>query len=85
MAKPCHLAFGISPGRALRRHDRSFERHLAVQIAQEFAQPDRLHRGQIGIKTTTGERCRLVERVCFDHPYETDVAGGIEPLARRHE
>src|SRR6516162_2417480 len=34
MAKPRRLPFGILPGCALRRRDRSFERHLAVQVAQ---------------------------------------------------
>jgi len=56
-----------------------------MQVAQEFGKPNHLHRRQIGIEAAAGERCRLGERVCFEHLHETGVASGIKPLSRRHE
>jgi hypothetical protein len=85
MAKPRRLALCVLSGRALPRRDCDAERHLAVEVAQKFGQPDRLHRRQIGIETAAGERRRLIERFCFDHLYKTGVAGGIEPFSRRRE
>jgi len=85
MAKPRRLALCVLPGRALRRRNCDAERHLASEVTQEFGQPDRLHRRQVGVETAAGERRRLIERIRFDHLCETGVAGGIEPLPRRRE
>ena len=85
MAKPRRLAFGVLPGRALRRCDRSLKGYLAMQVAQELGDANRLHRRQIRIETAAVERCRLADGGCCDHLSEARVAGGIERLPRRHE
>jgi hypothetical protein len=77
MAKPRRLTFRKSPRRTLRVRDCSLKRHLAAQVAKQFAQPDRFHCRQIGSETAAGEHCRLAEHVCFDHPHKPGVAGAI--------
>ena len=85
MAEPRRLAFGVLPGRALCRCNRSFEGHLAMQVAQELGYADRLHRRQVRIETAAVERCRFVDRTRCNHLYKARVARGIEPLPRWHE
>jgi hypothetical protein len=80
MAKPRHLALCVLPGGALSRGDRVCQRRLAAQVAQEFGQPDGLHRRQIGIEVSGSERLRLSERSRCHHPGETGLAQGIEPV-----
>ena len=77
MAKPRRLTFRKSPRRTLRVGDCSPKRHLAAQVAKQFAQPDRFHCRQIGIEITAGEHSCLAERVCLYHPHNPGVAGAV--------
>ena len=85
MAKPGDLAFRVAPRGTLRGGDRIVELHLAPQVRQEFGKAHCLHRRQVGIETTGGERHHFGERPRRDHPGEARVAGGIKPVSWRGE
>ena len=77
MAKPCHLAFRVLPGGALRRRDGGFQRHLAAQVQHELGHAERLHRRQIRIETAGGQRGHLGQRARFDHADKTGLASSV--------
>ncbi len=85
MAEPSHLSLRIAPRRALRGSDRFRERDLAAQMAYQIGQPDGLHRRQTGIEAATRKRRGLGERTSLDHCGKARAAGGVEPVARRHQ
>ncbi len=85
MAEPGHLSLCIAPRRALRGSDRFPKRDLAAQMAYQLGQPDGLHCRQTGIKAATRKRCGLGERTPLQHCGQACVAGGAEPVARRHQ
>ena len=59
MTEPGHLAFGVSPGGALRSTYRSIERDIAPEVSQKFGNTHRLHSGKAGVETTCGKRLHL--------------------------
>ncbi len=83
MAKPRHLALGITTRRALRRGDSVCKRRLTAQMAQQLGQPHRLHRRQIGIEPAKGKRRGFGQCAAVHHRCETRIAGGVQPIARR--
>ncbi len=85
MAKPGHLSLRIAPRRALRGGDRLPERDFAAQMAHQLGQPDGLHRRQTGIEAAIRKRRGLGERTPLDHCGKACIAGGVEPVARRHQ
>ena len=85
MTEPGHLAFGVSPGGALRRSYRGPERDIAPQVRQELGKTHRLHCGEAGIEAAYGNRLRLGQSARFDHLNEPGIAGCVKPLSRRRE
>jgi len=85
MTEPGHLAFGVSPGGALRCRDRGIERDIAPQVRQELGKTHRLHRGEAWIEAASRERLSLGQSARLDHLKEPRVACGIKPVARWRE
>ena len=85
MPEPGHLAFGVSPGGALRSSYRGIERDIAPQVSEEFGKTHRLHCREAGIEPACGERLRLSQSTGLDHLKEPGIARRIKPVARRCE
>lgn len=85
MTEPSRLAFGVSPGRALRGSYRGTERDIAPKVRQELGKTHRLHCGEGGIEAACGERLRLGQSAGLDHLNEPGIACCVKLLSRRHE
>src|SRR5271163_467249 len=85
MTKPSHLAFGISPRGALRCSYGGTEGDIAPQVREEFGKTHRLHRGEAGIESASGECFRLVQSTGLDHLNEPGIARGVKSLSRWRE
>jgi hypothetical protein len=85
MPEPGHLAFGVSPGGALRCRYRGIERDIAPQVRQEFGKTHRLHCREAGIEAACGERLRLRQCAGLDHLNESSIARCVKPLSRRRQ
>ena len=68
------MAFGVSPGGALRCSYRGTERDIAPQVRQEFGKTHRLHCGEAGIEAACGERLCLGQSAGLDHLNEPGIA-----------
>ena len=79
------MAFGVSPGGALRRSYRGPERDIALQIRQELGKTHRLHCGEAGIEAAYFNRLCLGQSAGLDHLIEPGIARCVKPLSRRRE
>lgn len=79
------MAFGVSPGGALRCSYRGIERDIAPQVSQEFGKAERLHCGETGIETASCEGRSFGQSAGLDHLKEPRIARRVKPLSRWRE
>ena len=54
-------------------------------MSHQLGQPDGLHCRQSGIEAAIGKRRGLGERTPLEHRGKARIAGGVEPVTRRHQ